>query len=291
MFQHVTQSLQTIPTSDLLLASSSSAAASASAAGISLPVFSDIGVSLFEQYKNLLATSPLTTKMVTGGLTAILGDAIGQAANNKDSSSPQPYDTRRAISFVLFDMAYRALQHWAFPAITEACRGQYAVALLSTVGLSSIADNNVGILAAIEQTMANQLGIVPFLYYPVFFSLTTIVQGASMKEGFERASSIFIPLMKRNLLFWVPIQFVQFRFIEESLQVPFVIVAGLIWTIILSVVAGSAKAPEQPVVVMAEEEEELKVEMAMAMESIIMESETAVRSKMELEGSEQSRVQ
>lgn len=49
---------------------------------------------------------------------------------------------------------------------------------------------------------------------------------------------MFIPLMKRNLLFWIPVQFIQFYWIAPSWQVSFVCVAGLVWNVILSAMAG-----------------------------------------------------
>jgi hypothetical protein len=58
--------------------------------------------------------------------------------------------------------------------------------------------------------------------------------------------------MKRNLLFWIPVQFAVFGFVDESLQIPILIACGLIWTVILSVVAGSATTKIVP-----EEEESL----------------------------------
>ncbi|KAL7568252.1 hypothetical protein ACA910_022594 [Epithemia clementina (nom. ined.)] len=190
-------------------------------------------------YTNSLLQHPLLTKMATGGILATAGDAIAQS---KDVD--QPYDGRRALSFMLFDMAYRALQHAAFPIIVATCQGQYL-----GPALSSVLQHNSGIFsslptteyaAAMEQTLASQLGIVPFLYYPVFFSLTALVQGLSAEGALERAKEKFVPLMKRNLLFWIPVQFVQFGFVEEQLQIPFLSVAGLCWTFILSVAAGSA---------------------------------------------------
>ena len=36
-------------------------------------------------------------------------------------------------------------------------------------------------------------------------------------------------------------QFIQFGFIEESLQIPFLAVCGLVWTFIISLFAGNAK--------------------------------------------------
>ena len=103
--------------------------------------------------------------------------------------------------------------------------------------MATISDYYGGV---VEQTLASQLGIVPFLYYPVFFSLTAFIQGLGAHGAIERAKENFFPLMKRNLLFWIPVQFVQFGFIEENLQIPFLSVAGLCWTFILSVSAGSA---------------------------------------------------
>lgn len=195
-------------------------------------------INLLMQYKNLLVSNPLETKMATGGVLAVAGDAIAQS-RDKD----EKYDKRRAFSFMCFDMCYRALQHGSFPIIVQQCQGQYIGGLIASAGLASSLQSHVPInyMAAMEQTLASQLGIVPFLYYPVFFSLTGIVQGLNTDQSIERAKENFIPLMKRNLLFWIPVQFVQFGFIEEGLQIPFLSVCGLAWTFILSIAAGSTK--------------------------------------------------
>ena len=187
---------------------------------------------VLESYKHALATFPLPTKMITGATLAVSGDAIAQA---QDKSSE--YDKTRAASFAVFDMAYRALQHFSFPIIVAACHGQYLGAI---PGLDTFADPSQ--LAAMEQTLASQLGIVPFLYYPAFFTLTGAMQGLDASGSWTRAKDNFIPLMKRNLLFWIPMQFIQFGYIQEDLQIPFLSVCGLAWTFILSVAAGSAKS-------------------------------------------------
>jgi peroxisomal membrane protein 2 len=188
-------------------------------------------VDLLDSYKQALAAHPLPTKMITGATLAVSGDAIAQS---QDKSAD--YDKRRASSFAVFDMAYRALQHFSFPIIIAACHGQY---LGSIPGLDSV---DASQLAAMEQTLASQLGIVPFFYYPVFFGLTGAMQGLSASGALTRAQENFLPLMKRNLLFWIPMQFIQFGYIQEDLQIPFLSVCGLGWTFILSVAAGSAKS-------------------------------------------------
>lgn len=195
-------------------------------------------INLLMQYRNLLSSNPLETKMATGGVLAVAGDAIAQS-RGKD----EKYDKRRAFSFMCFDMCYRALQHGSFPLIVHQCQGQYIGGLIAAAGLTSTFESHLPVtyMAAMEQTLASQLGIVPFLYYPVFFSLTGIVQGLNTEQSIQRARENFVPLMKRNLLFWIPVQFIQFGFIEEGLQIPFLSVCGLAWTFILSIAAGSTK--------------------------------------------------
>lgn len=168
--------------------------------------------------------------MMTGATLAVCGDAIAQQQAASSSSDQNQnlnnfdYDQRRALSFAVFDMAYRALQHYAFPLIVATCHGQFL-------------GND-----ALEQTLVSQLGIVPFLYYPVFFTVSGTIQGLSASQMIARAQETFVPLMQRNLLFWIPIQFIQFGYIQEDLQIPFLSCAGLAWTFILSMYAGSAKS-------------------------------------------------
>ena len=181
-------------------------------------------------YQQQLAEHPLVTKMMTGSVLAVCGDALAQSKED----NPE-YDTKRAAGFAIFDSLYRALQHFSFPIIVAYCHGQ----TLGSVPL--IGDNfEASSLAAMESTLASQLGIVPFLYYPAYFSITGTMQGLTASESFSRAQEKFLPLMQRNLLFWIPVQYIQFGFVPEDLQIPFLSVCGLCWTFILSIVAGRA---------------------------------------------------
>lgn len=192
------------------------------------------GVDLLGLYQHALTAHPLPTKMMTGATLAVCGDAIAQS---RDPTTE--YDTRRASSFAVFDMAYRALQHFSFPIIVAACHGQYLGSLLDANHNNLLVDASQW--ASMERTLASQLGIVPFFYYPAFFALTGAIQGLTVSGAISRAQENFVSLMKRNLLFWIPVQFVQFGYIQEDLQIPFLSVCGLAWTFILSVAAGSTK--------------------------------------------------
>jgi len=194
----------------------------------------DVAAALFDPlsgYKHLLKTHPLPTKMITGATLAVCGDAIAQS-----KSTDEDYDKRRAASFAVFDMAYRALQHFSFPVIVAHFHGQ----VLGSLPIIDTLDSSQ--LAAMEQTLASQLGIVPFLYYPAFFTISGAIQRLSAQAAWSRALDNFVPLMKRNLLFWIPVQFIQFGYIQEDLQIPFLSCAGLAWIFILSAYAGSAKS-------------------------------------------------
>ncbi|GAX20437.1 hypothetical protein FisN_22Hh003 [Fistulifera solaris] len=187
-------------------------------------------------YQEALQQHPLVTKMITGGTLATCGDAIAQSQN-----ALEPYDKRRAVSFMLFDMCYRALQHTAFPVLAVHCQGQYLGELLQGTPLIV----NAEYLAAMERTLASQLGIVPFIYYPVFYALTALVQDLSPQAAVDRARETFVPLMSKNLKFWIPVQFIQFGFIEEHWQIPFLSAAGLCWTFLLSLAAGSTRTYQE----------------------------------------------
>ena len=113
---------------------------------------------------------------------------------------------------------------------------------------------------------------MPFFYYPVFYTVTALVQGLDTEAAVQRAKETFVPLMKRNLLFWIPVQFIQFGFIDENLQIPFLSICGLAWTFIISVFAGNAKQTD-------EQDQELIVNMNAASEGVVTSADIKVLEK------------
>jgi protein Mpv17 len=181
--------------------------------------------SAMQAYSHSLALRPLETKVVTAAVLAVGGDALAQLREC------EPYDARRAASFVLFNTCYRgAFQHNAFPLITKIFQGNSLHGLLPVIPLE--------VCAAISRTAANQLVVVPVVYYPLFFAMTGAVQGLTLSASVQRAREKFLPLLKRSLAFWIPVQYIQFAYVAAEWQVPYICVWGLLWNVIVSVVAG-----------------------------------------------------
>jgi hypothetical protein len=148
---------------------------------------------------------------------------------------------------------------------------QFLIANLDGTHLSQLVDaaglaegSNLELLGAVERTLTNQLLIIPALYYPIFFLITGIAYGLTLQEMKDRAGQLFLPLLRRNVAFWVPVQFVQFAFVQPELQLPFVCVAGLMWNIILSYVSLQADATEDEETDAASETAEQQQQQAQA---------------------------
>lgn len=205
---------------------------------VAAPGVGDIASSLLSEYRKALDAEPLKVKIITGCLLAILGDALAQSRQLDEE-----YNKKRAGAFVAFDGVWRTVQQVTYGPIIQTCNGKFTAGLVGSLPLLNVQDQllrdeNKVILGAIEQTLVSQLVLIPLLYYPIFYAVTGVVQNLTVEETITRAKETFIPLMKRNLLFWIPVQFGAFYFVEENLQIPVLTAFGLIWNVILSLSAG-----------------------------------------------------
>lgn len=190
---------------------------------------------LLDLYSSALQAHPLPTKIATAAVLAVVGDGLAQRREGKQ------YDIARAISFVMFDAAYRGgFQHAAFPFIIEQCKGDFVYATAAKLGFGGpFLDQTI--CAAIECTAFNQLIVVPIIYYPLFFSITGAVQGLTLTQSIQRARANFVDLTLRNWKFWIPAQYIQFAYLGIEWQVPYTCAMGLVWNVILSTLAGAAR--------------------------------------------------
>lgn len=184
----------------------------------------------FAAYENSLITNPVPTRIITAACTAFIGDALAQSRDGCEQ-----YDTKRTAGFVTVEMTYRGLiQQGLLLWIIAHFDGRLLSLLLPTV--------NRTLLTSIERVLVLQFAAAPFIYYPIYFLVTGLVQGLDLPATLRRGRDHFKQVFGWNVCFWLPVQFAQFTFIPTQFKVPFICFASLLWSSILSMMAGSVVA-------------------------------------------------
>lgn len=111
------------------------------------------------------------------------------------------------------------------------------------------------LMLATAKLCVNQLLAIPLANMPLFFAITGALGGLTPTQSIARARSLYAPLLRRNYAFWFPVQFVQFMYLPTAWQVPYVCVASLCWTVLLSRIGGSTAPPVAASLVVAYETE------------------------------------
>jgi len=199
-----------------------------------VPVQPHMGVGALPMlYDQLLVSHPAVTRVTTAATLALAGDAMAQ----RRAKRPR-YDLRRAISLVVVEATYRGLmQQRIFAWIIATFQG----AALQHVA-APFTQTSLPMLAAVERVLFNQFIVSPLVFYPLYFSLTGLLQGLSVNQTWRRARKNFRTIFGCNLCFWLPVQLVQFALVPSRYKVPYVCLAALLWNMILSALSGSVCA-------------------------------------------------
>lgn len=231
--------------------------------------------SLMHMYENALIDNPITTKAITSGFLATVGDLLAQVSAYQTSSSAEEddnkpafeYDMARGLCFLAFGAAYtgvfqhywfnflgshitqwgEALQLWGPSHVSIPVRAVYGLkewwSYFDVVAAFEDPPSNTAIATA--KLAVNQFLMIPAVYMPLFFAVTGSLARLNLEESEERAKNMYIPLLKRNYFYWLPVQFFQFLVVPADYQILFISVASLVWTVILSSLASGQPQQQQ----------------------------------------------
>jgi hypothetical protein len=163
-----------------------------------------------------------------GDLVAQIAEAASKEFDAKKWSFFQ-YDTMRGLSMVSFNAVYTgAFQSW------------WINTLQQNVHLPNpVAD------AAVKTGLC-QFGTIPLIYMPTFFLITGAVRGMTLQASIDNGKAQYLRIYSRNVGFWIPVQMIQFFYVPQEWQIPFLCAAGFTWTVILSSLSLSAPRASAP---------------------------------------------
>jgi len=136
-------------------------------------IISQAVLSALRSYEGSLVKNPLRTKVLTGASLAAFGDYLAQLKDMRETN--KEYNVPRALSFAAFDSCYRMFQHAAIPFIVMMGQGHVIRKLLLSVPLVTMKESSLAFTAALERTLLYQFVLIPFFYYPIFFTFTGLM--------------------------------------------------------------------------------------------------------------------
>lgn len=178
----------------------------------------------YDSYERSMQTHPLTTNMASALGLGIMGDVLCQ----KVVERKEVFDFNRCCVFSSFCCLYQGnicynvyskVYPWLFPGITN---------------LSAY---------ALRATLADNLVHVPFSYIPCFFVWMNMLQGGTWKSTLEAMENEYATTVMYCVALWLPIQFINFRYVPKDMQTLFVCTVCLFWNVVLDYVAGGTEKP------------------------------------------------
>lgn len=173
-------------------------------------------------YNNTAKKHPFTCGVVTSGVKTSAADIFAQKVIERRDE----IDWNRHAVFCAFGFTYLgAFQYWLYNIkFTQMCGP-----ITARFGHK---------LTAPVKVFLDQFIHHPFCYFPVFFTLKTLVQGKPLSAAVDKYRSDVWESCKALWSVWVPAQLVNFAFVPRHMRIPMVAGVSFAWCIILSVMQG-----------------------------------------------------
>ena len=170
--------------------------------------------SLWRGYMHLLETRPLITKIVTSGTLFCTGDAIAQ--NVDGTIRRRGYDSKRALGAAVWGgLIFAPIAHVYYNRVLS-----YYIPGTSTAAVLT--------KVAIDQTIWGVMINSAYLSYAALWN------GGTTDDARSAVENKIWNVMKANWLIWPAVQIVNFKFVPEPLQVPFINVVVIGWSCYLA---------------------------------------------------------
>ena len=186
---------------------------------------------MFARASDALRRRPMTLACASATAQTFTADVLVQTALEK--RNVLQLDLRRTAAFTLFGGAWVGCgQYLLFCKLFEAL-----IPATTTV-------------ASVGKMALDQFAHVPFLYFPIYFSVDAWVQGACARgEGLEHVKRKYttelMALLKVNWSIWLPASFVGFRFVPTHWRIPYVSCVSFCWNCVFSRMQGSFRARDE----------------------------------------------
>jgi len=184
---------------------------------------------LWSRYTTASDEHPMTTKMVTAFVLAIIGDIIAQVVEGA-----KVIVAGRCFSLGVINVVYLVPVLSFFYAMNER--------LINALGMERGTWQTTGVQLAFDQLVNAPIVILGF--YTVF-SITNALRSGSLAALLTVAASVqakvqaeYVNTLISNWKVWVLPQLFNFAVVPPPLRVGFANCVGLVWTVILSILAN-----------------------------------------------------
>jgi hypothetical protein len=162
------------------------------------------------QYLTWLTKRPLTTKTITGGLLALLGELLQQLY----FSTSRRVDAGRLLKMTSFSVLMRPVMHYKYMLLDMAVPGSDQLSVYGKLALDQLVGD------------------------PIFYVLWYLYDGLVREQSVANVPRVvkkeLWSMMLANWSVWPFVQWVTFTFVPPHLRVLFGNLVGLVWNIYFS---------------------------------------------------------
>ncbi|CAN7939264.1 unnamed protein product [Ixodes hexagonus] len=145
---------------------------------------------VFLHYRNLPNVTSVITQVLAIATMLLLGDVISQTLIQRKRA----IDARQAARFFVIGAVYTGPLVVTWYGLVEAVIGQD------------------GLVAVVAKVLLGQMVFLPLLLLG-FIVLFDVTQGRPWTDIKESVRTKFVPMLMASYIFWLPVEFVNFRFV------------------------------------------------------------------------------